>query len=616
MDGEQVENVIIEEKITKSNGETVVKRYQRGKVLGKGGFAKCYEVTNLETKKAVAAKIIAKNSLTRNRSRQKVNFYDSQKQLISEIKIHKSLHHPGVVQFEHVFEDHDNVYILLEICQNQTLNELIKRRRRLTLLEVQCWINQIIIALKYLHNQRIIHRDLKLGNLFINDKMELKLGDFGLATKLDFDGEKKKTICGTPNYIAPEILEGKTGHSFEVDIWSLGVIIYTLFVGKPPFETQDVKTTYKKIKAVQYSFPDHVPLPENAKNIIQRILVLEPAKRPTLDQILAHPFMTTGTIPKQLHLSTLVGPPTNNWLQQYQTQQPSSSQKRMADTAPQQPLVKMQSQDRVSVLNEAQQQTSNNFMKDSRATSQKLLELRAQSSTKTLPTGILASTMNLPVRFIFTNFQQKNTRVSRADIYVKKWVDYSSKYGLGYLLTNGCAGVFFNDSTKIIQDPTQNYFEYIEKSNATQQYEMNSYSMNDYPKELQKKVNLLEHFRGYLDVETDKDFVDYQDDVKNPQVFVKKWLKTRHAILFRLSNKAVQVDFTDKTVIILNSDSKVVTYINKKAEKQNFPLQTALNSQNQEMTKRLKYTKEILTHMLQGAQMQNINSQITLSTNI
>lgn len=90
-----------------------------------------------------------------------------------------------------------------------------------------------------MHSNKVIHRDLKLGNLFLNDKMQIKLGDFGLATKLDFEGEKKKTICGTPNYIAPEILEGKTGHSYEVDVWSLGVIIYTLLIGKPPYETPE-----------------------------------------------------------------------------------------------------------------------------------------------------------------------------------------------------------------------------------------------------------------------------------------------------------------------------------------------------------------------------------------
>ena len=140
----------------------------------------------------------------------------------------------------------------------KTLNELIKRRKRLTEIEVQCYVMQIINALKYIHSNRVIHRELfiinfnffslKLGNLFLNEKMEIKLGDFGLATKLEFEGEKKRTICGTPNYIAPEILEGKTGHSYEVDIWSLGVIIYTLLIGKPPFETPDVKTTYKKIR--------------------------------------------------------------------------------------------------------------------------------------------------------------------------------------------------------------------------------------------------------------------------------------------------------------------------------------------------------------------------------
>lgn len=94
--------------------------------------------------------------------------------------------------------------------------------------------------------------------------MELKLGDFGLATKLDFDGERKRTICGTPNYIAPEVLEGKNGHSYEVDIWSLGVIIYTLIIGKPPFETANVKTTYDKIKKNSYKFPEHVAISEEA----------------------------------------------------------------------------------------------------------------------------------------------------------------------------------------------------------------------------------------------------------------------------------------------------------------------------------------------------------------
>lgn len=168
-------------------------------------------------------------------------------------------------------------------------------------------------------SNRVIHRDLKLGNLFLNDKMEVKLGDFGLATKLEFEGEKKKTICGTPNYIAPEILEGKTGHSYEVDIWSLGVIIYTLIIGKPPFETPDVKTTYKKIRMNSYTFPDHIPISDSARNLITRILNLDPSKRPNLSDIVAHPFLNSGqTVPGTMPLSTLACPPSANYIKQFQ----------------------------------------------------------------------------------------------------------------------------------------------------------------------------------------------------------------------------------------------------------------------------------------------------------
>ena len=114
--------------------------------------------------------------------------------LIREIKIHKSLHHEQVVAFEHNFEDKDNVYILLELCENQTLNELLKRRKNLSELEVQYYFIQLIKGLQYLHSHKIIHIDLKSGNLFLTDKMELKIGDFGLATKLDYEGKKNNSM--------------------------------------------------------------------------------------------------------------------------------------------------------------------------------------------------------------------------------------------------------------------------------------------------------------------------------------------------------------------------------------------------------------------------------------
>ena len=560
---------VVEEKIIKVTGDVQIRKYYKGRLLGKGGFAKCYEFTCSENKKIFAAKVVAKSGLVKSRAKQK---------LISEIKIHKALHHPQIVAFEHYFEDTENVYILLEMCQNQTLNELLKRRKRLTEIEVQCYVVQLIKALKYLHSHRVIHRDLKLGNLFLTEKMELKVGDFGLATKLDFEGERKRTVCGTPNYIAPEILDGKTGHSYEVDIWSLGVIIYTLIIGKPPFETRDVKTTYKRRKMNAYTFPENAIISEAAKNLIGQILVLDPAKRPTLDQILTHDFFNQGTsIPKLLPTSTLACTPSLSYIRQF-----------------------MPEAGKDGIVNKP-------------VTTTKLIDKPTGNNNGNVENKNEKEERNLNVNIP----PQVDPNLKGPDTWVKKWVDYSSKYGLGYLLSNGFSGVFFNDSSKIILNPNTKQFFYIERRVSDKQEIINSHNIEDYPKELQKKVTLLNHFKNYLEgesntstsetkLENENSNAEGESEAKDkPYTYVKKWMRTRHAIMFRLSNKIVQVCFQDKTEIILSSESRVVTYCNKKGERMTYPLSTALEMSNYEMTKRLKYTKDILTHMLTMNQQKN-----------
>lgn len=131
--------------------------------------------------------------------------------------------------------------------------ELSKRRKTITEYECRYYMHQILLGVKYLHDNHIIHRDLKLGNLFLDDDLHIKIGDFGLAARIEFEGERKKTLCGTPNYIAPEIL-GKIGHSYEVDVWSIGCVMYTLLVGQPPFETNNIKVTYSKIQSGDYRY--------------------------------------------------------------------------------------------------------------------------------------------------------------------------------------------------------------------------------------------------------------------------------------------------------------------------------------------------------------------------
>ncbi|CCD23928.1 polo kinase CDC5 NDAI_0C02680 [Naumovozyma dairenensis CBS 421] len=251
--------------------------YRREHFLGEGGFARCFQIKD-ESGKIFAAKTVAKISIKSEKTKRK---------LLSEIQIHKSMKHSNIVQFIDCFEDDANVYILLEICPNGSLMDLLKKRKSLTEPEVRFFTTQICGAIKYLHSRRIIHRDLKLGNIFFDKDYNLKVGDFGLAAVLANDRERKYTVCGTPNYIAPEVLMGKhSGHSFEVDIWSIGVMIYALLVGKPPFQAKDVNVIYERIKLCKYGYPKDKYVSKEAEILIHDILSLNPLQRPTIIDII------------------------------------------------------------------------------------------------------------------------------------------------------------------------------------------------------------------------------------------------------------------------------------------------------------------------------------------
>ena len=553
------EDDIIIEKIHTNPDEIHIKKYRKIRLLGKGGFARCYELLDEETQQSFAGKIIKKSSLIKSRTKQK---------LISEIKIHKSLNHENIVKFERYFEDEENVYIIMELCYNNTLHELLKRRKKLTELETQYYVYYLIKALQYIHSLKIIHRDLKLANLFLTENMQMKLGDFGLAALLRFDGERKRSLCGTPNYMAPEILEGKTGHSFEVDIWSIGIIIYILLIGKPPFETTSAKETLKRIRMKNYSFPQNGIISEPAKELIQNILVLEPHKRPSLKEILESDFMTMGTsIPKTLPQSTLACPPPINFIKQY-----------MPNIGPN------------GIIN--------NYISKKPPKKFKLDDITQNTAGFSSSKRLFSNNINNNKNIIIPNMQYKainNIFFNTSGIFVRKWVE-SEKYGLGYVLSDDNVGVYFNDKTKIIYKPNGINFIYIE--NKTQTLHLFTETLN---KDLKEKVNLLKNFKGYLFEETKDETKDYvlEGGINKRQfIYVKKFVRTKHAILFRLSNLNVQINFNDNTEIILSKENKMVTYISKKKVISHYPLTIALDSNNKEMTKRLKYTKKILMRML------------------
>ncbi len=593
----------IEGKIVDEKGASVVKKYAKGRFLGKGGFAKCYEFKDLDTGKLLAAKVIDKLSLAKERSKQK---------LASEINIHKSLNHPGVVRFENNFEDSRNVYILLELCPNQTLKELVKRRKKLTELEAQCYLRQLIPTLKYLHNSNIIHRDLKLGNLFLGKNMELKIGDFGLAAKLANPHERRKTVCGTPNYIAPEIINskrgttGQAGHSFEVDIWAVGIILYTMLVGKPPFEASNVKLTYKKIRANEYSVPSDKGLSAEATALIKRILVATPEKRPKLEEIMADPFMTKNEVPKTMPISTLSCVPNPGYLSQYIKIGDGELTPKAAGT---EPVMK----GKVEAASNASGNLNlkgNDFMVTTRDLFIRKLS-GTGSSSKKLPVDLTTkneTTASKGTRPL-TSAVSSPLTVSLPDpfqpIYVEFHADYTDRYGTGYILTNGTMGFFYNDLSNLLLFSHKNQYLYIDMYGRREKSETASvkrYKLTEYPKELDKKVKILGHFKQWYD-NTKKDLsqppqttpstVPPLDSEEN--IFIKRMVKTNSGLLFRLNNHLVQMCFSDKSQMIVGFRAKMLISINKKGEKQTYKIASQLfQSSNDSVVQRLKYVLHLV----------------------
>ncbi|XP_061456190.1 serine/threonine-protein kinase PLK1 [Rhineura floridana] len=542
------------------------RRYLLGRFLGKGGFAKCYEITDAESKEVFAGKIVPKSLLLKAPQKEK---------MAMEVAIHRSLQHRHVVGFHGFFEDSSFVFVVLELCRRRSLLELHKRRKVLTEPEARYYLRQIIQGCQYLHSNRVIHRDLKLGNLFLNDDMEVKIGDFGLATKVEYDGERKKTLCGTPNYIAPEVL-GKKGHSFEVDVWSIGCIMYTLLVGKPPFETSCLKETYIRIKNNEYTIPTHInPL---AATLIQKMLRSDPSARPTVDELLSDDFFTTGYIPSRLPTTCLTVAPRFSLAP---TGFDPSGRKPLTvvNKGPESPVLdKLPEKEEEVVLREPSGPGDSHL-------ADLLQQLTLVNASK--------PSERAPVR------QEEAEDPACIPIFwVSKWVDYSDKYGLGYQLCDNSVGVLFNDSTRLIMYDDGDSLQYIEQ-NGSESY----FNVRSYPDAFNKKITLLKYFRNYMSehlLKAGANITPREGDELARLPYLCTWFRTRSAIILHLSNGTVQINFfQDHTKVILCPLMAAVTYINEKREFRTYKL-TLVEEFGccKELASRLRYARTMVEKLL------------------
>ena len=259
-----------------------IEDYEVLNLLGKGGFASVYRAKCLRSGIEVAIKMIDKKLM------QAAGMVGRVRQ---EVAIHSRLKHPAVLELYTFFEDANYVYLVLELCHNGELQRFLKLQGSRALSEEHAGriIRQVVQGLLYLHSHQILHRDMSLSNLLLSRDMQVKIADFGLATQLTRPDEKHLTMCGTPNYISPEIAT-RSSHGLEADVWSLGCMLYSLLVGKPPFDTDAVKSTLTRVVMADYVMPVH--LSDNAKDLIDKLLKKNPKDRIRLRDITKHPFIT------------------------------------------------------------------------------------------------------------------------------------------------------------------------------------------------------------------------------------------------------------------------------------------------------------------------------------
>ena len=281
--------IIVEKKVKhKQKGNYILEN-----TIGEGAFAKVKLGKHIITGEKVAIKILPKQNFSSNSSQNNNYSSNNISKIQKEINILRRLHHKNIIQLYEIIETKNNLYIVMEYCEGKELFDYIVKRKRLTEREACRYFQQIINGVEYLHLCNITHRDLKPENILLDNKKRIRISDFGLSGIVPNYDSLLSTPCGTPLYAPPEMLRGEKYDGVYSDIWSCGIILYTMLVGDLPYADSKEKIIYQNIMTHNYYYPDY--LSDDAVDLIEHMLKINPKERYGFKEIKAHPWFNLIT---------------------------------------------------------------------------------------------------------------------------------------------------------------------------------------------------------------------------------------------------------------------------------------------------------------------------------
>lgn len=253
--------------------------FEIGKPLGRGKFGAVYLAREKQSKYVVAIKVLHKSQLLKA---------GVEHQLRREIEIQSHLRHRNILRMYGYFYDSKRIYLILEYSPGGELYKRLTQKGHFSERTSAKYISELATALDFCHTKHVIHRDIKPENLLVGAHGEMKIADFGWSVHAPTS--RRNTLCGTLDYLPPEMVEGRE-HDKNVDVWSLGVLLYEFLYGGPPFEAEGHTATYRRISRVDLKFPSRPEVSEDAKDLIRRFLVKEPQNRIQLKDVPKHPWV-------------------------------------------------------------------------------------------------------------------------------------------------------------------------------------------------------------------------------------------------------------------------------------------------------------------------------------